>query len=553
MFSFRNCSIRLKLTLVVLFVTVLALLLSSLAYIINDRTSFRGELVQSCFLLASVLAGNCTSAVAFDDPETAEEALRTIANDPHLAWAVITLPDGSVFARHAREGENVPARLPQLTDGQHAFEDEHLTISRSVESNGQPIATLLLRSDLGRASERTAWFIKISLLISLVTTLIGLVVATLFQRVISRPVRELEKAAGRLAVGDLEMSVGYRSRDEIGRLAKNLVDTRDYMRGLEQAAGRIAANDLTVQITPRSDKDVLSQAFAGMVTSLSEMIQKLRDLTQQVVSAANEIASSSEEMSAGAHSQATKVREVTAAMQEMAATIAEATRHATDATEASRNASDTATSGGEIVGQTIKGMGEIADLVRESSESISRLAESAEQIDKIVSVIEDIADQTNLLALNAAIEAARAGEQGRGFAVVADEVRKLAERTGRATGEIKDVIGAVQHKTGDAVDAMETGIRSVDKGRELADKAGNSLQEIVYTSQKVMAMIEQIAGGAQQQSAGADEISHSVEDIAVVTSETAKGAGEMARAAEELNRQAESLQEMVVRFKTADT
>ncbi|MCX6833826.1 MAG: methyl-accepting chemotaxis protein, partial [candidate division Zixibacteria bacterium] len=538
MLSFRNWSIRTKLTFVVLLVTVVSLLLSSLAYIINDRKSFHNELIQNCSLLAAVLAGNCSSAVAFDDASSAEEVLQSISNDPHLVWAAIILPDGKVFAQHVRSGESLPGSLPKLADGENKFDDTYLTLGKTVQAGGKEVASLLVRSDLSKASDRTAWFIKISLVISLVTALVGFLIAALFQRVITRPVKELESAAGRLAVGDMELKIGYRSKDEIGRLAKNLVDLRDYMRDLSQAAGRIAANDLTVIVEPRSEQDILSQSFANMITSLSEIIHKLRSTAGEVVTAANQIAASSEQMSAGAQNQASKVQQVTAAVQEMAATIADATRHTTDATAASRNASDTATSGGEIVGKTISGMGEIADLVRESSESIGRLAESAERIDQIVNVIEDIADQTNLLALNAAIEAARAGEQGRGFAVVADEVRKLAERTARATGEIKQVINDVQHKTSDAVGAMETGIRSVDKGRELADKAGNSLQGILFTSQKVMNMIEQIATGAQQQSAAAEEISHSVEDISVVTSETAKGADEMARAADDLNRQA---------------
>ncbi len=553
MFSFRDCTIRTKLTLVVLFVTLVTLTLSSLAYILNDRKSFRQELTANCSLLAAVVAANCASAVAFDDAPSAVEALRAIDNDAHLVWAAVALPDGRVFAQHTRKNGTVPATLPQLKDEESLFESDQLVVCRTVKSGDKTVASLFLGSDLDRAAERTTWFIKMSLIISVFTALVAFIIANVFQRVISRPVKELELAAGRLAVGDLELKVAYRSRDEIGRLAKAMVDIRDYMRDLSDAAHRIAANDLTVRITPRSGKDVLSESFANMISNLSDMVSQLRVLSAQVVSAATQISAAAEEMSSGARNQADQVKQVTAAVQEMAAAIGDATHHAEDATQASRQASETAGSGGQIVGRTIDGMGEIANLVSESSDSIGRLAESAEQIDKIVNVIEDIAGQTNLLALNAAIEAARAGEQGRGFAVVADEVRKLAERTGRATGEIKGVIAAVQGKTADAVDAMETGIRSVDKGRELADHAGSALQEIVAASTTVMAMIEQIATAAQEQSASADEISHSIEDIAVVTSETAKGAGEMATAAEELNRQSESLSEMVARFKTNDS
>jgi methyl-accepting chemotaxis protein len=550
MFSFRNSTIRTKLTLVVLFVTVVTLILSSSAYILNDRKSFRNELVDNRSSLAAVLAANCASAVAFDDAESAVESLNAIDNDSHLVWAAVVMPDGRVFAQHARTGDAVPQILPQIGEDDYTFENDLLVVNKEIKSGDKVVASLYLGSDLAKAEERTAWFVKMSLAISLFTALVAFVIATLFQRVISRPVKELETAAGRLAVGDLDLKVVYRSRDEIGQLAKAMVAIRDYMRDLSEAAHRIASNDLTVQVEPRSQHDVLSKSFANMVFNLSEMIHQLRGLSTQVVSAATEISASAEQMSSGARNQADQVKQVTAAVQEMATAIGEATRHADDATRASRQASETAGTGGQIVGETIIGMGEIANLVSKSSDSIGRLAESAEQIDKIVNVIEDIADQTNLLALNAAIEAARAGEQGRGFAVVADEVRKLAERTSRATGEIKDVIGAVQDKTEEAVGAMETGIRSVDKGRELADHAGGALQEIVNSSTTVMAMIEQIATAAQEQSASADEISHSVEDIAVVTSETAKGAGEMAAAAEELNRQAESLSEMVSRFKT---
>jgi methyl-accepting chemotaxis protein len=186
-----------------------------------------------------------------------------------------------------------------------------------------------------------------------------------------------------------------------------------------------------------------------------------------------------------------------------------------------------------------------------SAETVKELGKSSDQIGEIVSVIDDIADQTNLLALNAAIEAARAGEQGRGFAVVADEVRKLAERTTKATKEIAQMIKKIQTDTEGAVESMEQGTKEVESGIYLADKAGESLKDIVSISQKVTDMVSQIAVASEQQSSASEQISKNVEAISAVTSETASGTQQVARAAEDLNRLTENLQELVGQFKVA--
>ncbi|MCB2230557.1 methyl-accepting chemotaxis protein [bacterium] len=383
-------------------------------------------------------------------------------------------------------------------------------------------------------------------LLCLAASLIG---AFFMARSIAGPVKEVAGVAELMAQGDLSKTVHVKSQDEIGVLAKSFNAMIQYLQGAAQAAERIAANDLTVEVEPRSDKDTFGHAFKKMLGNLSDMIKQLSSNAQELVSAATEIASSAEEMSRGAHDQSDQVGQVSTAIEEMNSAIAESAKNAGSVTEASKRASENASQGGMIVSETINGMHKIADVVRKSAHSIGQLAEAADQIGEIIDVIDDIADQTNLLALNAAIEAARAGEQGRGFAVVADEVRKLAERTGKATGQITEMIKGIQSQTSDAVTSMESGIKEVDSGRELADQAGASLNEIVTMTQEVMAMIQQIATATEEQSVTAESVLKNIDYISSVTKETAQGAEQSATAAEELSRQADGLNRMVEKFK----
>jgi methyl-accepting chemotaxis protein len=379
--------------------------------------------------------------------------------------------------------------------------------------------------------------------------LIGIFVAFAISRAIANPIKAIAKVADDVSVGDIRHEIHFNSKDEVGVLAESFRRLIDYMKSLAGAAERIAANDLTVQVTPKGDKDVLGNAFKTMTTNLTAMIRQVTDNSTQLVSAATEIASSSEQMARGSQEQTGQTAQVSSAVEEMTATIVESSRNAGEAANQAKEAANAARAGNQVVSQTIEGMNRIAQVVQESANTVQELAKSSDKIGEIIGVIDDIADQTNLLALNAAIEAARAGEQGRGFAVVADEVRKLAERTGKATKEITDMIKGIQSDTKGAVAGMEQGINEVQQGRELADKAGESLTAIATYSQKVMDMIQQIATAAEEQSAASEEIARSVEGIAKVTKENATGVEQSAAAAEQLNRQAEGLQKMVSRFK----
>jgi methyl-accepting chemotaxis protein len=214
-----------------------------------------------------------------------------------------------------------------------------------------------------------------------------------------------------------------------------------------------------------------------------------------------------------------------------------------------QDANRAAGQGHEVVASSVTGMTRLAETVRAFAERIQSLGQRSGQIGEIVRVIEDIADQTNLLALNAAIEAARAGEQGRGFAVVADEVRKLAERTTKATKEIADTIRTIQGDTDDAVQSMETGTREAQEGVALANQAGERLNEIVGAVQAVTGMTQQIAAAIEQQSTATEQIAGNIESVASVSKHNEGGLAQVTQATGELARLAAELQSVVGGFR----
>jgi len=319
---------------------------------------------------------------------------------------------------------------------------------------------------------------------------------------------------------------------------------------------KFAQGDLSVGLAVENKDDLIGKLFTGfnnVVGNIRNIISKVTEAVQATASAANQISSSTEEMAAGAQEQSAQATEVAGAVEQMTKTIYETTKNTGQATEASKNSGKVAKEGGKVVEETIHGMNRIAEVVKKSAETVQALGKSSDQIGEIVQVIDDIADQTNLLALNAAIEAARAGEQGRGFAVVADEVRKLAERTTKATKEIATMIKQIQKDTSGAVESMEQGTKEVEIGKQLAEKAGTSLQEIIHGAELVVDIVTQVAAASEEQSSAAEQISKNIESISSVTQESASGIQQIAHASEDLNRLTLNLQELIAQFKVDET
>ena len=259
-----------------------------------------------------------------------------------------------------------------------------------------------------------------------------------------------------------------------------------------------------------------------------------------------------EQMAANLQEQTVQTSEVASAIEEMTRTILESTKNSAAAASNANIAGKIAKDGGRIVDETVIGIKRISEVVEQAAATVTHLGKNSDQIGEIIQVIDDIADQTNLLALNAAIEAARAGEQGRGFAVVADEVRKLAERTTKATKEIASMIQQIQTDTNDAVVKIKEGTGEVDKGQDLVAKSGSTLKEIISATNKVIHEINQIASAAEEQSTTAEQISRSVESINNSARESSAGVHQTARAAEGLTRLTQNLETLLAKFKISE-
>ncbi|MBU4635501.1 methyl-accepting chemotaxis protein [Pseudomonas chlororaphis] len=358
-------------------------------------------------------------------------------------------------------------------------------------------------SDAARARSTLA-------IVTALALLFGLVAAWSITRQIVIPLRQTLKVVERVASGDLSENLQVERRDELGQLQR---------------------------------------AMQRMTLSLRELIGGISDGVTQIASAAEQLSAVTEQTSAGVNSQKVETDQVATAMNEMAATVQEVARNAEEASEAAVAADQQAREGDKVVGEAIAQIERLAAEVGNSTAAMGHLKQESDKIGSVLDVIKSVAQQTNLLALNAAIEAARAGEAGRGFAVVADEVRSLAQRTQKSTEEIEELIVGLQNGTQEVANIMDNSRDLTDSSVELTRRAGGSLENITRTVSAIQAMNQQIAAAAEQQSAVAEEINRSVLNVRDVSEQTSAASEETAASSVELARLGTHLQTLVGRFR----
>ncbi len=324
------------------------------------------------------------------------------------------------------------------------------------------------------------------------------------------------------------------------------------LKRLTSFAQTLAEGDLRVDPLDIQTNDAIGQLAGSMETmrnSFTEIVGALHESAQQVSAASSEVSASANETVKGMDAQAQLVEQCSAAVIELSASAEEVAEKSKQAADHANSSGESANEGSRVVESTIQGMNQINEAVTQGSASVSELGRRSDEIGEIIAVINDIADQTNLLALNAAIEAARAGEHGRGFAVVADEVRKLADRTTQATDEVEQSINAIRQDTSRAINQMEQGTNSVKSGVEQTEAAGESLRQIKSYAVDLSTMVGTIAAAANEQSTASNHVSQTIQEIAGVTHEVIQSARQSSTAMEDLALRANGLQELAGRFK----
>jgi len=314
--------------------------------------------------------------------------------------------------------------------------------------------------------------------------------------------------------------------------------------------GSLAEGDLTVKATVTEDiTGAIADSVNFAVEALRSLVTTINETAVQVSAAAQETQGTAMHLAEAAQHQARQITSASAAIKDMASSIDNVSKNSTDSAEVAQRSVQIAANGAQVVRQTIQGMDSIRDQIQETSKRIKRLGESSQEIGSIVELINDIAEQTNILALNAAIQAASAGEAGRGFAVVADEVQRLAERASGATKRIETLVQTIQSDTNEAVSSMEQTTSEVVSGARLAEDAGHALGEIETVSNNLAALIQGISTSARQQSAAATNISATMNLIQEITSQTSVGASQTAESIGNLAQLASDLRRSVADFK----
>lgn len=384
-----------------------------------------------------------------------------------------------------------------------------------------------------------------AIIVSVMAIILGLVAGVLISRGISKPVLILSQALTKVAQGDLTIEkISLRSKDEIGSMVRDFNLMVDSLRGMIYQINSASQLVATTSEELSANAEEASKASQQVSITIEEVAKGSTEQSKgssEVVTIMEQVIQAIHQIAAGADEQSRDVMDANALVEEMARKTDMMVHEMENVRELADKNGVVAVSGGHSVEKTVAGMLNVKEAVFETAHRIKELGEHSQKIGEIVQVIDEIAEQTNLLALNAAIEAARAGEQGKGFAVVADEVRKLAERSSKATKEIAELITDIQKGTRAAVESMEVGTKEVEEGVSLAEEAGQALQGIVAGVREVGENVNRIMSFINEVLSSSQEVARAVSNVAAITQQNTAATEEMSASAQQVNSSMQSV------------
>jgi twitching motility protein PilJ len=382
------------------------------------------------------------------------------------------------------------------------------------------------------------------------------------------PVGQIAEYSQKVAAGDPRAHVQLDAEDEFAliienfrratqRVATTVAPSPEVQGTLQRSVNQfltvisqVAKGDLTLRAKATNDTfGNVAEALNSMLDNFTQVLERASRSASDVSTSANEILVASEQMASGATQQDQEITNTSSAVEELTVSMKQVSNNAEASAEAARRALEAAEQGNRSVRDTLEGMQRIRASVQATAKKIKSLGDRSLEISEIINVINDITEQTNLLALNAAIEAARAGEAGRGFAVVADEVRKLAEHSRSATKDIAALIKAIQAETSEAVVVMEEGTKEVEVGARLADQAGKALEAISTVVRQSAELVQEISLASKQQVRGTEGVANAMQIISNITRQTSQGARQTTRTVEHMVKLSEQLNEVFSQFR----
>jgi methyl-accepting chemotaxis protein len=396
--------------------------------------------------------------------------------------------------------------------------------------------------------------IRQSMWILLAIAAVALVISTLtvvfLSRIIAGPLAEISRSAERIAAGDLSATVAAHSqRDEVGVLAQTFSRMTCSLQEMAAFANQIAASDLRGRISPQSERDVLGNAFATMVDNLRRTTAELSEGVSVLAASASEILASTTQVASGAAETSTAIAQTTTTVEQVKQTAQVSSQKAKYVADSAQKATQIGQTGRKAVEASIDGMKHIRNQMESIAESVVRLSEQSQAIGEIITTVNDLAEQSNLLAVNAAIEAAKAGEQGKGFAVVAQEVKSLAEQSKQATAQVRTILNEIQKATTASVLATEQGSKAVDAGVDRSTEAGEAIRLLADSITEAAQAAMQIAASSQQQLVGTDQVALAMENIKQASMQNLAGTKQAETAAHNLNALGQKLKQLVVQYR----